>query len=135
MGYIVATSGFDNTSGIDQHCGSYAEACAIVKAIRQNGGGAVIVDADAEWCYWNVWKDGLTVPHVVSARTADEALMVARAITGDRDLDTVLRRTGRVSIEVTRPDGTADVIEAFGTVEAEKYVQRYTARGWNARII
>ena len=127
MGYIVATS------GLDQRCESYAEACATAQAIRRNGGDAVIVTADAEWRYWDVWNSYAT-PHVVNARTAGEALLVARAITGDRGLNAVQRRY-QVSVEVTRPDGTVDVIEACGPHDAAKYVQRYTARGWKARVI
>ena len=48
-----------------------------------------IVTSDDQWKYWDVWKTGMTRKHVVSARSADEALVVARGITHDYNLDTV----------------------------------------------
>ena len=84
--YIVATE-----SMIDEKFETYEEACAWAQSMRSEGIEAAIVTSDDPWKYWSVWKAGTTRHHVVSARSADEALVVARGITHDYNLDTVQR--------------------------------------------
>ena len=84
MSYIVATADM-----LDEKFDTYEEACAWAQYIRLNGIEAAIVTSDDPWKYWSVWKTGMTRKHVVSARSADEALLVAREITHDYNLDTV----------------------------------------------
>ena len=84
--YIVATE-----SMIDEKFETYEEACAWAQSMRSEGIEAAIVKSDDPWKYWSVWKAGMTRHHVVSARSADEALVVARGITHDYNLDIVQR--------------------------------------------
>ena len=87
MTYIVASA-----TEPDEKFETYEEACGWTQSLRNLGAEATIVDGDAPWVYWDVWKDGMTRPHVVSSRSADEALMVARSITHDPELNSVQRR-------------------------------------------
>ena len=82
--YIVATASMP-----DEKFETYEEACACAQSMRREGIIAAIVTPDDQWKYWDVWKTGMTRKHVVSARSADEALVVARGITNDYNLDTV----------------------------------------------
>ena len=82
--YIVATASMP-----DEKFETYDEACACAQSMRREGIIAAIVTSDDPWKYWSVWKTGMTRKHVVSARSADEALVVARDITHDYNLDTV----------------------------------------------
>lgn len=84
MSYIVATANIP-----DERFETYDEACTWARLMRREGVEAAIVTSDDPWKYWSVWESGINVPHVVSARSADEALVVARGITGDYNLDTV----------------------------------------------
>ena len=84
--YIVATA---NVPG--KKFETYEEACACAQSMRRDGIEAAIVTSDDPWKYWSVWKAGMTRPHVVSARSADEALVVARGITNDYNLNIVQR--------------------------------------------
>ena len=82
--YIVASA-----TKPDYKFETYEEACACAQSMRRGGIAAAIVTSDDQWKYWDVWKTGMTRKHVVSARSADEALVVARGITHDYKLDTV----------------------------------------------
>lgn len=82
--YIVASA-----TEPDAKFETYEEACGLAQSMRNFGVESVIIDADAPWAYWDVWKTGMTRKHVVSARSADEALVVARGITNDYNLDNV----------------------------------------------
>ena len=85
--YIVASA-----ADLDKKFETYEEACACAKSMRRDGIDAAIVTSDDPWKYWSVWKAGMTRHHVVvSARSADEALVVARAITNDYKLNIVQR--------------------------------------------
>ena len=84
MAYIVASA-----TEPDAKFETYEEACGWAQSMRNFGVESVIIDADAPWAYWDVWKTGMTSKHVVRARSADEALLVAREITHDYNLDTV----------------------------------------------
>ena len=74
--YIVASA-----TELDTKFETYEEACACAQFMRREGIEAAIVTSDDPWKYWSVWKTGMTMKHVVSARSADEALVVARDIT------------------------------------------------------
>lgn len=67
--HIVATDDM-----LDEKFDAYEEACAWAQSMRR---------------VWSVWKTGMARKHVVSARSADEALVVARGITHDYNPDTV----------------------------------------------
>ena len=82
--YIVASA-----TELDAKFEAYEEACAWAQSMRREGIEAAIVTSDDPWKYWSVWRTGMTRKHVVSARSADEALVVARGITSDYNLDTV----------------------------------------------
>ena len=82
--YIVASA-----TKPDYKFETYEEACACAQSMRRDGIEAAIVTSDDQWKYWDVWKTGMTRKHVVSARSADEALVVARGMTNDYKLDTV----------------------------------------------
>ena len=84
--YIVATANIP-----DKKFETYEEACACAQSMRREGIEAAIVTSDDPWKYWSVWKAGMTRHHVVSARSADEALVVARGITNDDRLNIVQR--------------------------------------------
>ena len=84
--YIVATANIP-----DKKFEAYEEACACAQSMRRNGIEAAIVTSDDPWKYWSVWKAGTTRHHVVSARSADEAIVVARCITRDDSLNIVQR--------------------------------------------
>lgn len=84
--YIVATADIP-----DKKFEAYGEACACAQSMRRDGIDAAIVTSEDPWKYWSVWKAGMTRYHVVSARSADEALVVARSITGDYNLNIVQR--------------------------------------------
>ena len=84
MAYIVASA-----TELDAKFETYEEACACAQSMRREGIIAAIVTSDDQWKYWDVWKTGMTRKHVVSARSADEALVVARGMTNDYNLDTV----------------------------------------------
>lgn len=86
MAYIVATASMP-----DEKFESYNEACSWAQFMRRDGIEAAIVTSDDPWKYWSVWKAGTTRHHVVSARSADEALVVARGITHDYSLNIVQR--------------------------------------------
>ena len=83
MKYIVATADM-----LDEKFDTYEEACACAQSMRSD---AAIVTSEDPWKYWSVWKAGATRHHVVSARSADEALVVARGITHDDSLNIVQR--------------------------------------------
>lgn len=88
MAFVVAT-----VSMPDEEFETYDEAFEWAKSMRLNGIDAVIVSSDAPWGYWDVSESGmLKKPHVVSSRSADEALMVARAFTNNHRLDTARLR-------------------------------------------
>ena len=82
--YIVATASMP-----DNKFETYEEACVLAQSMRCDGIEAAIVTSDDPWKYWSVWKSGMNRPHVVSSRSADEALVVARGITNDYNLNTV----------------------------------------------
>ena len=82
--YIVASA-----TKPDYKFETYEDACACAQFMRREGIVAAIVTSEDPWKYWSVWKNGMTRKHVVSARSADEALVVARDITHDYNLDTV----------------------------------------------
>ena len=82
--YIVASA-----TKPDYKFETYEEACACAQSMRRDGIEAAIVTSDDQWKYWDVWKTCMTRKHVVSARSADEALVVARGMTNDYKLDTV----------------------------------------------
>ena len=84
MNYIVATASMP-----DEKFETYEEAYAWAQFLRREGVEAAIVTSDNPWKCWSVWESGINRPHVVSARSADEALVVARGITHDYNLDTV----------------------------------------------
>ena len=84
--YIVATANIP-----DKKFETYEEACVWAQSMRRDGIEAAIVTSDDPWKYWSVWESGTTRHHVVSARSADEALVVARDITHNHNLDTVQR--------------------------------------------
>ena len=86
MAHIVATASMP-----DKKFDTYEEACACAQSIRRDGIEAAIVTSDDPWKYWSVWKAGTTRHHVVIARSADEALVVARGITHDHNLNIVQR--------------------------------------------
>lgn len=86
MKYIVASA-----TKPDYKFETYEEACACAQSMRSDGIEAAIVTSDDPWKYWSVWKAGTTRHHVVSARSADEALVVARGITHDDNLNIVQR--------------------------------------------
>ena len=86
MAYIVASA-----TEPDAKFDTYEEACGWAQSMRNFGVESVIIDANAPWAYWDVWKTGMTRHHVVSARSADEALVVARGITHDDNLNIVQR--------------------------------------------
>ena len=86
MSYIVASA-----TEPDARFETYEEACGWAQSMRNFGVESAIIDADAQWAHWDVWKTGMTRRHVVSARSADEALVAARGITNDYNLDTVQR--------------------------------------------
>ena len=82
--YIVASA-----TELDYKFETYEEAWEWAQFMRREGIVAAIVTSDDQWKYWDVWKTGMTRKHGVSARSADEALVVARDITHDPELDTV----------------------------------------------
>lgn len=84
--YIVASA-----TKPDYKFDTYEEAFAWAQFMRREGIAAAIVTPDDPWKYWSVWKAGTTRHHVVSARSADEALVVARGITQDDSLNIVQR--------------------------------------------
>lgn len=86
MKYIVASA-----TKPDYEFETYEEAWEWAQFMRSNGISAAIVNSDDHWNLWSVWKTGMTIPHVVGARSADEALVVALGITHDNELDTVQR--------------------------------------------
>ena len=84
--YIVASA-----TEPDAKFETYEEACGWAQSMRRKGIESAIVTSDDPWKYWSVWKAGMTRHHVVSARSADEALVVARGITHDDSLNIVQR--------------------------------------------
>lgn len=84
MKYIVASA-----TKPDYEFDTYEEAWEWAQFMRRNGIIAAIVTSDDPWRYLDVWKTDMTRKHVVSSRSADEALVVARGITHEYDLDTV----------------------------------------------
>lgn len=86
MAYIVASA-----TEPDVKFETYEEAWECAQFMRREGIIAAIVTSDDPWKYWSVWKAGTTRHHVVSARSADEALVVARGITRDDSLNIVQR--------------------------------------------
>ena len=84
--YIVASA-----TKPDYKFETYEEAWEWAQFMRREGIIAAIVTSDDPWKYWSVWKAGTTRHHVVSARSADEALVVARGITHDDSLNIVQR--------------------------------------------
>lgn len=86
MAYIVASA-----TEPDAKFETYEEACGFAQSMRNFGVETAIVTSDDPWKYWSVWKAGTTRHHVVSARSADEALVVARGITHDDNLNIVQR--------------------------------------------
>ena len=82
--YIVASA-----TKPDYKFETYEEACACAQSMRRDGIEAAIVTSDDHWHLWSVCKTGMTTPLVVGARSADEALVVARSMTNDYNLDTV----------------------------------------------
>ena len=84
--YIVASA-----TELDKKFETYEEACACAQSMRRYGIEAAIVTSYDPWKYWSVWRSGISRHHVVSARSADEALVVARGITHDDGLNIVQR--------------------------------------------
>lgn len=84
MSYIVASA-----TEPDIKFETYEEAWEFAQFMHHEGISTVIVTSNDPWKYWSVGKSGISRPHVVSARSADEALVVARGITHDYNLDTV----------------------------------------------
>nr|DAU71863.1 MAG TPA: hypothetical protein [Caudoviricetes sp.] len=84
MSYIVASA-----TEPDIKFETYDDACGWAQSMRNLGVDVAIVTSNDPWKYWSVWESGINRPYVVSARSADEALVVARGITGDYNLDTV----------------------------------------------
>ena len=82
--YIVASA-----TKPDYKFETYEEAWEWAQFMRHDGIAAAIVNSDDHWHLWSVCKTGMTTPLVVGARSADEALVVARGITSDYNLDTV----------------------------------------------
>lgn len=129
MKYIVATADMP-----DEKFETYEEACNWAKFVRSNDIEAAIVSSDEPWRYWDVWCSGVNLPHVVSARSADEALVVARGITHDNSLDTAQARE-LMQFEVTSPAGKKETIFAMGTFRLHMYMKDYEARGYKVRLI
>lgn len=129
MAYIVASA-----TEPDAKFETYEEACGWAQSMRNFGVESVIIDADAPWAYWDVWKTGMTRSHVVSARSADEALIVARSITHDKELNSVQRRE-LLEIEVTKPDGKTEIVYASGIFYANMYIKNYEAQGCKVRML
>lgn len=127
--YIVASA-----TEPDEKFKTYEEACAWVQSMRNLGVECVIVDSNEPWAYWDVWEAGINRPHVVSARSEAEALVVARGITGNHNLDTAQRRK-LLEIEVTKPDGTTETVYASGIFYAKMYMKDYEARGCKVRLV
>lgn len=86
MAYIVASA-----TKPDYKFETYEEAWEWSQFMHREGIITAIVTSEDPWKYWSVWKSGTTMHHVVSARSADEALMVARGITHDDSLNIVQR--------------------------------------------
>lgn len=84
--YIVASA-----TEPDYKFETYDEAWEWAQFMRREGYQAAIVTSDDPWKYWSVWRAGATRHHVVSARSAYEALVVARGITHDDSLNIVQR--------------------------------------------
>ena len=82
--YIVASA-----TKPDYKFETYEEAWVLAQFIRHEVISAAIVFSDYHWHLWSVCKTGMTTQLVVGARSADEALVVARGITNDYNLDTV----------------------------------------------
>ena len=78
--YIVASA-----TKPDYKFETYEEAWEWAQFMRSEGIVAAIVTSDDKW------KTGMTRKHVVSAMSEDDALVVARGITQDYNLDTVQR--------------------------------------------
>lgn len=129
MAFVVASA-----TEPDQKFETYMEACAWAESMRNFGVESVIVKSDEPWRYWDVWKDGMTRPHVVSARSEDEALVVARGITQDCELDKAQARE-LLQFEVTSPDGKKEIIFAMGTFMLHMYMRDYEARGYKVRMM
>lgn len=127
--YIVASA-----TELDKKFETYEEAYAWALSMRNFGVKCVIVDSNQPWAYWDVWKEGMTRPHVVSARSKAEAIVVARGITGDEALDTVKRRE-LLEIEVTKPDGKTEIVYASGIFYANMYIKDYEAQGCKVRFV
>lgn len=129
MSYIVASA-----TEPDAKFETYEEACGWAQSMRNFGVESVIIDADAPLEHWDVWKTGMNRPHVVSARSAEEALMVARSITHDKELNNAQIRD-LIQIEVTNPDGTTEVIYATGIFQAKKYMKAYEESGYKVMML
>lgn len=86
MFYIVASA-----TELDKKFETYEEACACARSMRRDGIETAIVTSGDPWKYWSVWNVGTTRHHIVSARSADEALVVAHSITYDDSLDIAQR--------------------------------------------
>ena len=82
--YIVASA-----TKPDYEFETYEEAWEWAQFMRREGIIAAIVTSDDHWHLWSVCENGMTTPLVVGARSVDEALVVARDITHDYNLDTV----------------------------------------------
>ena len=128
MDYIVRTFG----TGCDEiSCSTYENALDIARKVRKSGHFATIIDADAIKVRWHV--TGYDVkPYDVLARSADEAIYKVQFETGDNY--NTAEVVGEISVVVTRPDGTVDMIGCICMDEAKKLMRRYNARGWNAYI-
>ena len=86
MAYIVASA-----TGLEKKFETYEEAFECSQSMRRDGIATAIVNSDDHWHLWSVWETGMTIPQVVGARSADEALVVARGITNDHNLNIVQR--------------------------------------------
>ena len=128
MNYIVRTFGI----GCDEvECSTYENALDIARKVRKSGHLAAIIDADAPKVRWHVTCDGVS-PFDVLARSADEAIYKVQFATGD--VYSTAEVVGEIKVVVTRSDSIVDVIDCICMDEAKKYMRRYNARGWSARI-
>ena len=113
-------------------CSTHEDACEMARKIRKSGYFATVIDSDAPEFRYIV--NGFDVePINVFARSADEAVYIAKLSTGCDNYDTSWIGY-QIRVVVSRPDGTIDNIECICMDEALKYMHRYNERGWSAHI-
>ena len=113
-------------------CSRHEDACEMARKIRKTGHFATVIDADAPEVRYIV--SGFDVePTNVFARSADDAVYIAKLSTGCNNYDTAWIGS-QIRVVVNRPDGTIDNIECICMDEALKYMHRYNERGWRAHI-